>query len=144
MVSIRFAEKQDAKELSLLSAQLGYPCSAEKILEHLEDLEQNSDHVVFVAEGKDQKLAGFVHVFKTKRIFLDPFAELGGLVVDKEYRNTGVGKALLERSETWAREYGCQEMRVRSNVIRKEAHQFYSNLGYLIHKQQAIFLKSFE
>jgi GNAT superfamily N-acetyltransferase len=144
MVSIRLAEKQDAKELSLLSAQLGYPCSAEKILEHLADLEEDSDHVVFVAEGKDQKLVGFAHVFKTKRIFLGPFAELGGLVVNEEYQNTGVGKSLMEKSESWAREHGCREMRVRSNVIRKEAHQFYSNLGYLVHKQQAIFLKPFD
>ena len=79
MVTIRSASLEDITGLSDLSTQLGYACPAEKIQLFLKDLYQDPDHAVFVAESDQGNLAGYIHVFKTKRLFLEPFAELGGL-----------------------------------------------------------------
>ena len=143
MIIIRIAQDQDCKELSRLSLQLGYPCSPEDCRKFFRHLELDPDHIVYVAQSSEDVITGFAHVFKTKRLFLDPFGEIGGLVVDDKFRGKGIGKALLDYSEKWLIKQGCCEMRVRSNVIREEAHNFYLNQGYLINKQQKVFLKEF-
>ena len=143
MVSIRIARDQDVTELSRLSTQLGYPCSPDQVLTFFADIVSDPNHCVFVAETDDGSIAGYVHVFKAKRLFIDPFSELGGLVVGNNFRGKGIGTTLLAASETWAKENGCFEMRVRSNVIREEAHIFYLDHGYLSNKEQKIFIKGF-
>ena len=142
MITIRLALNHDVQELSRLSGQLGYPCPAEETLQFLKELDQDTDHAVFVAEIDGKGLAGYIHVFKTRRLFLDPFAELGGLVVSEEFRGSGIGKSLLATAETWTVEQGCWEIRVRSNVIRDNVGLFYLNQGYQINKQQTVFLKT--
>lgn len=142
MITIRLALDHDVQELSRLSGQLGYSCPAEKTLQFLKELDQDTDHAVFVAEIDGKGLAGYLHVFKTRRLFLDPFAELGGLVVGDESRGSGVGKSLLAAAESWTTEQACREIRVRSNVIRDNAGSFYLNQGYQINKQQMVFLKT--
>ena len=141
MYTIRVAQDHDSKELSSLSIQLGYPCKPEECRKLLRDLELDPAHIVYLAEDGEGVIIGFVHVFITKRLFLDPFAELGGLVVDEKFRGKDIGKILLAASENWAEEQGCYEMRVRSNVLRENAHHFYLDQGYLINKQQNIFIK---
>jgi GNAT superfamily N-acetyltransferase len=142
MVKIRQVHEKDFEGLAILSAQLGYHCTPENSQRYLSDIVQDPEHGVFVAESDKREVIGYIHVFRTKRPFLEPFAELGGLVVLEGYRGQGLGRTLLERSEEWAREKGCPEMRIRSNVIRERAHPFYLDQGYLINKQQKIFIKS--
>ncbi|MCJ7715654.1 MAG: GNAT family N-acetyltransferase, partial [Anaerolineales bacterium] len=142
MTTVRLASLQDILGLSHLSTQLGYVCPVEKIQLFLKDLDHDSDHSVFVAESGYGGLAGYVHVFKTKRLFLKPFAELGGLVVEKSYRGRGIGKILLAAAEGWANDQGCQEMRVRSNVLRERARPFYLGAGYQDVKKQTVYTKT--
>jgi len=142
MAIVRLASLKDIPGLSHLSAQLGYACPAEKIKLFLKDINQDPDHVVFVAESDQGSLAGYVHVLITKRLFLKPFAELGGLVVDKTFQGKGIGKTLLAAAEVWAEDRDCQEMRVRSNVLRERARPFYLGAGYQDHKKQTVYLKT--
>ncbi len=141
MTTIRSASLGDITGLSDLSTQLGYACPVEKIQFFLKDLIQDPDHAVFVAESDQGKLAGYIHVFKTKRLFWEPFAELGGLVVGKIFQGKGIGKTLLTASEEWAEAQGCQELRVRSNVLRDRARPFYLGAGYQDYKKQTVYLK---
>jgi len=69
------------------------------------------------------------------------FAELGGLVVDEARRGSGNGRALLAKAEGWAAENGCAMLRVRSNVQRAAAHQFYERMGYAVTKSQFVLEK---
>ncbi|MCK4726727.1 MAG: GNAT family N-acetyltransferase, partial [Anaerolineales bacterium] len=75
------------------------------------------------------------------RLVVEPFAEIGGLVVIEEWRASGVGRALLKTAETWARDRVVSGMRVRSNIIREGAQRFYEHLGYNNVKTQKVFLK---
>jgi GNAT superfamily N-acetyltransferase len=52
------------------------------------------------------------------------------LVVDAEYRGHGIGKRLLDRLVTIAREKGCRAMELDSAFHRIEAHGFYEKLGF--------------
>ena len=64
-------------------------------------------------------LVGWVHVQRHHSLELDPYALVVALVVDEHVRGAGVGRALLEATEQWARDHGLTEMRVRSNVTRR-------------------------
>jgi len=141
MATIRSASLEDITDFSDLSTQLGYACPAENIQLFLKDINQDPDHAVFVAEIDQGSLAGYVHVLITKRLFLKPFAELGGLVVDKIFQGKGIGKTLLAAAEVWAKDRDCREMRVRSNVLRERARPFYLGAGYQDYKKQTVYLK---
>lgn len=55
------------------------------------------------------------------------------LVVDKNYRNKGIGKQLLENAESWAKNIGATGIGLNS-VDRPErinAHHFYKKNGYV-------------
>lgn len=141
MSLIRKASLTDASRLAELSSQLGYAISGTDLARLLDTLELDPDHAVFVLEDLEGKIRGFVHVLVAKRIFLENFAELGGLVVDQACRGEGYGKQLLEAAERWSASKGAGEMRVRSNVIRTLAREFYLAQGYQENKKQTVFLK---
>jgi GNAT superfamily N-acetyltransferase len=61
-----------------------------------------------------------------------------GLIVDKEYRGKGIGKQLLDGAARWATEHGYNKLRVRSNLIREDAHRFYEREGFRRVKTQVV------
>jgi GNAT superfamily N-acetyltransferase len=62
------------------------------------------------------------------------------LVVDADCRGRGIGKRLLDRMVTLAREKGCRAMELDSAFHRIEAHDFYEKLGF--EKRAFLFAKS--
>ena len=142
-MTIRLAKHTDAEELARLSSLLGYPISADELARILAVMDLDKDHSVFVADKGQARLAGFGHVFLTRRLFLAPFAELGGLIVEGDSRGEGLGAALLEAAEDWAQNQGVSVMRIRSNLIRENAREFYFAQGYRDSKKQTVFMKSF-
>ena len=142
-ITVRPATREDARRMAVLSAQLGYPSSPKEIKRRLSHFHPDED-AVYVAEGSDRKVLGWVHVFLHCLVESDPQAEIGGLVVDEANRGTGVGKLLMKHAEQWAREKGLRSVYLRSNIIRKDAHTFYQKCGYSIIKTQHAFRKNLE
>jgi len=140
-VTIRPARAEDAGRVAVLSGQLGYPASEEDIRRRLAAIERDGRGAVYVAEADGQAI-GWVHVYSAPQLESDPHAEIGGLVVDEAHRGRGVGQMLMRKAEEWAREHGCREVRVRSNVIREQAHVFYERIGYSNIKTQKAFRKA--
>lgn len=141
-VRIRAAKMEDAGHLADLSGQLGYPSSVASVRRRLHNLLADYNHAVWVAENGDGAIAGWIHAFVKLLLENDREAEIGGLVIDEKFRGRGVGKALVERAERWARARRLKSVYVRSNIIRKDAHIFYQKLGYTIIKTQSAFRKS--
>ena len=139
---IRPARRGDEPRIAALAGQLGYPAAPEEIRLRLESILENPAHALYVSEDAEAWVTGWVHVFLHQAIESAPRAEVGGLVVDSARRGRGVGQLLMERAEQWAREHGCREVSLRSNVVREEAHRFYQRLGYRIVKTQHAFRKS--
>ena len=137
---VRNAVREDISELARLCAQLGYPSSPNEVQERLEQLLAQRDHAVFVVDGGG-RLLGWVHVHPVLRLESPACAEIGGLVVDAEFRRQGVGGALIDAAEEWAETAGLTLLRVRSNVARDEAHRFYVHHGFEEAKTQTVFRK---
>ncbi|MAN04248.1 MAG: GNAT family N-acetyltransferase [Owenweeksia sp.] len=137
-ISIRLALLNDAATIATLSDQLGYRSQDDSIQKRLKQLLNNHDHLVLVAL-KDNEVTGWIHCFYNLRVESDPFVEIGGLVVDEGHRQSGIGKMLVEEILAWARKKGCEKVRVRCNVIRRESHRFYEKIGFTENKEQKVF-----
>ena len=138
---VRPAQLKDGDRIAVLSGQLGYPSSAASVRRRLRNLLARRDHAIWVAETEGGIVAGWIHVFVKELLESDREAEIGGLVIDENFRGQGVGKALVERAERWAKARRLKSVYVRSNIVRKDAHAFYQNLGYKIIKTQSAFRK---
>jgi len=138
---IRHASNADAANIAVLSGQLGYPATAEQMALRLDRLEKSENQVVFVAETPQAELVGWIHVSITPHLIADGGAEVEALVVAEGARQRGVGQALMEKAEQWARQKGCVLVYLRSNVIRHDAHAFYEHLGYEHTKSQRMYQK---
>jgi GNAT superfamily N-acetyltransferase len=134
----RYAEITDVDSIARLSEQWGYQSTQEKILRCLMDIRNNSDHVIYVLLH-DEQIIGWIHGIYSLRIESDPFVEIGGLVVDKDHRRLGLGKSLVEKIIEWSRFRNCRMIRVRCNIIRKEANIFYKNIGFNEIKEQKVY-----
>jgi GNAT superfamily N-acetyltransferase len=131
----------DAEGVAALSTQLGYPSTAEQTLRRFRGIADAPDARVWVAEDQGGAIVGWIHLFGNRLLESDPDIEIGGLVVHEDARGRGVGRALVSAAEDWARERGYSVVSVRSNVIRKEAHEFYKGLGFEPTKSQFKFRK---
>jgi GNAT superfamily N-acetyltransferase len=138
---VRPAQVRDAGCIAVLSGQLGYPSSAASVRRRLRNLLTRRDHAIWVAETDGGTVAGWIHVFVKQLLESNREVEIGGLVIDENFRGQGVGKALVERAERWAKARRLKSVYVRSNVVRKDAHAFYQKLGYKIIKTQSAFRK---
>ncbi len=143
-MTIRKMREGDAAAVASLASQLGYPSSADDMRKRLVPILQDPAHALLVGES-DGGVAGWIHLFVARYLESDPFVEIGGLVVDERDRRQGVGKTLVRAGERWAiEEKGLLTMRVRTNILRKESHPFYRELGYEEVKRQAVYTKVLE
>jgi GNAT superfamily N-acetyltransferase len=130
---VRSARLDDAEPIAALMAQLGYDVPASAVSARLQGLGERRD--VFVATD-GERVVGWAALL-IDEAFVEGFgALLEGFVVDEGARSRGVGLQLLEAIESRARERGCAEVRVQSNVLRERAHSFYERNGYTKVKAQ--------
>lgn len=140
-IVVREAKVNDSESITELSNQLGYQSLGRDIQNRLKIiLEHPADNCVFVAT-KSAKVVGWIHGFYSMRIESDFFVEIGGLVINENFRRNGIGKQLVNKVIEWAELKDCKKVRVRCNVTRKESHTFYENIGFEMNKEQKIFNK---
>jgi len=137
-ISIREANFEDAAAITLLSEQLGYSPSVLQTQTNITAIKGAEDNVIYVAVV-DHKVVGWIHIFTTIRLESGMWAEIGGLIVDKEHRGLGIGKMLVDKSKDWCRLKNITMLKVRCNTKRQEAHLFYENIGFAELKQQKVF-----
>lgn len=136
---VRSMVEGDAGAVAALSGQLGYPAAADRIASRFRVLVEDPDSTILVAEMSDRALGGWIHVSGRRSLETDPLAEIAGLVVEAARRRQGIGRQLVDAAEAWARGRGYVRMRVRSNVARDAAHDFYSGLGFARIKSQHVY-----
>jgi GNAT superfamily N-acetyltransferase len=141
-VRVRQAEARDAGAIAKLCGQLGYPSTGDDIERRLALAGRGSDAAVLVADSRGDGVIGWIHVRAFHLLTRDACAELGGLVVDEARRGRGIGGRLMDAAEDWARRQGLGTLRLRSNVVRGEAHAFYLGRGYTSSKTSLLFTKT--
>jgi N-acetylglutamate synthase-like GNAT family acetyltransferase len=139
-ITIRSAQKEDCAGITTLTNQLGYPSTLEKICEIMDLVLAHNDHQVFIAE-KDNMIVGYIHLIHSMRIGSNPFVEIAAFIIDESKRSLGVGSSLIKETEAWATGLNLKDIRIRSNIIRQEAHNFFQNRGFQNIKTQEVFLK---
>jgi|SRR6185312_6847141 len=137
-IQIRLITENDAIALTDLSKQLGYSLSIGETAENIREVLADKDHAAFVAII-DNQVVGWIHVLRAIRIESKPFIEIGGLVVDENYRKQGIGKLLVNKAKEWSKEKHIDKLRVRCNRKRTESHQFYLALAFVELKEQKVF-----
>jgi GNAT superfamily N-acetyltransferase len=135
---VRRCRSDDAPAIAVLMGQLGYPTGAAEVARRIERMAES--RVVFVAES-DEAIVGWVSAGAAETLVDGLEACIEGLVVDEAVRGRGIGPGLLAAAEQWARERGCADLIVRSNVIRTRAHGFYDRHGFATIKDQRFFRK---
>jgi GNAT superfamily N-acetyltransferase len=124
-----------------LAGQLGYPCTEQQVHDRVEEMANSREQAVFVAARHGEAVEGWIGIFIFRAVELDKCAEISGLIVDEAARSQGVGKALLDAAEAWARSAGCGAISVHSNIKRRRAHGFYMRNGYASVKTQEFLRK---
>jgi len=123
-----------------LCAQLGYPTDQSQLVIWYQNIISHSDHFLRTAH-MDGLVCGWVHAYVVDLLTSPLCIEVAGLVVDDAYRQHGIGRALMSQVEEWATQQDITVIYLRSNIIRKEAHQFYESIGYECIKQHLTFQK---
>lgn len=120
----------DAAAYACLMAVLGYPTSTDAARSRIEAILPEPDYRSFVAEW-DGKVCGLVGVRLGWIYELDErVAQVLVLVVDEGMQGKGIGTALLNRAEAWAKEQGTVGASLVSGDHRLGAHRFYERRGY--------------
>jgi GNAT superfamily N-acetyltransferase len=138
---MRRALIEDAPEIARLAGELGYPTEPPEMRSRLSFLTDDPDHHIVVWNGVGDRLLGWVHAEHRRALDAPDRVELMGLVVDPSARRSGIGAALLEAAEEWARNRGVDTIRVRSNVARDSSHLFYEKMGFERQKTQHVYRK---
>jgi aminoglycoside 6'-N-acetyltransferase I len=140
-VKVRPAQASDLDQLARLFQALWPKSSAEEHAKELQlilggkaDLVLTMPLTIFVAEGNDGVLFGFVEVdLRSHADGCNPSQPVGyieGWFVAEDHRHCGVGRKLLAKAEDWARSHRCVEMAsdaIIDNVLSQRAH---AALGY--------------
>lgn len=143
MIKIRKAEIGDYFSISELSLKgLGYEYSIEKTKEKLSCILNDNMQAVFVAVC-DSSVVGYIHLENYDVLYADNYKNIMGIAVFSEYRRMGVGRALLQAAEKWAKANGAVGLRLCSGEEREAAHKFYIACGYTETKLQKNFKKLF-
>lgn len=137
-VTIRDATLRDAEAIARLAAQLGYPSSGAEIAARMGKYEGNADERVVVAELSGQVVA-WTSLGLADHFYTPLYVEISGLIVDEQVRGKGIGALLIAEARRWADSKGVGLIRLRANVVRKDAHRFYEREGFRKAKEQFVF-----
>ena len=140
-ITIRAARPSDAGAVASLATQLGYEAEPSAVAERLSRVLARRDQQFLVADDSGRPV-GWIHMLIAEYVEAAAFVVIGGLVVDRDYRNQGIGRRLLTHAEEWAAQNGCSVVRLSSSAARTAAHEFYRRAGYTNIKTQYSFAKS--
>ncbi|WP_165857437.1 GNAT family N-acetyltransferase [Marinobacter sp. JSM 1782161] len=141
---IRPATIEDAPEIARLSRAQGYASSTEQILARLDGLLGHRDRFIAVADLDRQALLGWIAVERRLLLESGEKAEIVGLIVSQDRHRQGVGSALVDAAEDWARALHLPTLAVRSNEARIASHPFYQARGFERAKTQHVYIKTLD
>lgn len=145
-IAIREATERDYEALSAIIEQVdsihrdalperfkhsnGPPREREYILNAL-----RSPGVDILVAQTESRLVGFVHVVirnvrESPILVRRRYAVVENLAVREEHRRMGIGLALMERAEDWARAKGATSIELNVYAFNDVAQGFYRKLGY--------------
>lgn len=116
--------QEDLEKIYPLIKQLRNKLTLKDFLDKFQLATQTQHYKLFAyeVEGKFQAACGvmpFNVLYHSHCLYICDF------VVDEKLRSKGVGRAFLEKIQTWAKEQGYEELELSSSFFRVKAHEFY-------------------
>lgn len=148
---IREARAGDEQGLAAMQALLWPDAALEELRHEAEALIQHRfagtlPCVALVAVNEAGALIGFVHVgLRSHADGCDPGRPVGfieGWFVQESFRGRGIGKALIDAAEAWARRQGCREMASDALIDNQPSHHAHLALGFEVVDRCVHFRKS--
>ena len=103
----------------------------ETMYEKFNQFLRNSSHILISAVENKQLIGSVMGVLCGELYgYCKPFMVLENMIVDKEYRNKGVGKALICELERKAADKNCTQIILVTETNRTDACEFYQSVGY--------------
>jgi GNAT superfamily N-acetyltransferase len=129
-VRIRAAKLTDAADVAALMCQLGYETTPAEMEERLRVVLDNSAYTTLLAESAGG-VCGMIGTFSQPSYeHNDLSGRIIALVVSKQGRRRGIGRALIAAAEKNFASKGVIRISLTTRLTRKDAHQFYEALGY--------------
>jgi len=129
---IRRMELEDMNQLSILYQQFWNELSdVNKMQEQFVKM-KNSETYILLSAVEDNKLIGSVMGIICEELYGEckPFLLVENMIVDKNNRRKGTGKALLTELEKLAKEKNCTQMILVTESDRSDACGFYETYGF--------------
>lgn len=140
---IRAAQVSDAQAIAVLCRdEMGYDADVTLVAGQLVRCITATGDCVLVAETAGA-VVGFIHACDYQLLYFPPMKNIMGIAVSAAHRHCGIGRALLDAVEQWAKADGAAGVRLVSGVERTEAHVFYRACGYCGDKTQVNLKKLF-
>jgi ribosomal protein S18 acetylase RimI-like enzyme len=126
---IRTARVSDAQALAELLSQLGYPSTTGFVQKKLKKVSKKDDRVMVATLHGE--VVGFVSCHIVPLIHQSGnLCRITALVVADGFRNSSIGRKLMNAVERYAQTRRCIKIEVTSGQHRSQAHRFYGRLGY--------------
>lgn len=100
---------------SLNKKELGYDYPMENTRDKLVQLIGDSTNKIYVATLLDVVI-GYVHATDYDVLYAPHMKNIMGIVVTQEFKNYGIGRALLEKVEDWAKNTNATEVLTEDTI----------------------------
>ncbi|MBR1828876.1 MAG: GNAT family N-acetyltransferase [Atopobiaceae bacterium] len=140
---LRNVSVEDAQAIhAIVVASLRYESSQLDVVRRRIRELAGADHCISLVWEDDAtgEVQGFIHALRFDTLHSEGGWGVVTLAVAPECQGRGIGRALLEGFEHVARERGGRFVRLNSNVVRTDAHEFYEHVGYACDKVQKHFV----
>jgi aminoglycoside 6'-N-acetyltransferase I len=141
---IRGGRPEDRHEWLRMRRSLWDDCPDEQQVREMEEVLGGDTEDVFFAERPEGGLCGFLEASLRSRADgcePGPIGYIEGWYVDGDVRRQGVGRALVEAAEDWARLKGCRQMASDAELWNSVSHQAHGALDYQVTARLVLFKK---
>ena len=141
VIKIRKASLKDFGEIAELAKETiefhskyepelyNYKNSGKFYSKHLKDAIKDKDILFFVAQD-GEKICGYIYGLASAWYPGYLIGNIIDLIVGKNHRGKGMGKALLEKMILSLKKKGCKQVEIQVEVENKNALGLYESLGF--------------
>ncbi len=127
-------------QVTKLSDQLGYPVTESDLEGRFQKLILSKRHGFFVYV-RNEIVLGWIHLEIVEDLIEEDKVEIKAIIVDENFRGNGIGKALINAAEKWAKTYQLHTIYLNCNILREQTHKFYQQEGFTQYKTSLFFEK---
>jgi aminoglycoside 6'-N-acetyltransferase I len=132
-ITVRSAGPEDREEWLRMRKALWEDCPDEQQVREMGEILAGDREEVFVAGRPGGGLCGFVEAALRSRAEgcdSTPVGYIEGWYVDEDARRLGIGRALVDAAEAWAKSKGYRQMASDAELWNDVSHRAHGAIGY--------------